>query len=130
VLFRGIRDRIINKQQSIIQIHLIPSESCLELYRLHGVRQYSPRTLSKVGNLFLPFSHLYLFKLGGKNCYRVHHQYITQPLVERGIDLRDVQTKEYQQDLQKAVVEDMKNSNPKPIFYAFIIHSFPKQPIF
>ncbi len=35
-----------------ILVHLMPSAACLRLYRHHGLRQYTPRTISKITRLF------------------------------------------------------------------------------
>lgn len=101
--FKRIRDYILSYQRSIIQVHLFPSASCLRLYRFHGVRQYTPRTVSMIARLFKNFSYAVLFRLGGEECNDLHYEFITKPLVQGIGDLRDLKTQEYDKRLLMAV---------------------------
>jgi hypothetical protein len=122
--FERIRDYILSYQRSVIQVHLFPSTSCLRLYRFHGVRQYTPRTVSIITKLFKNFSYAVLFKLGGKECNRLHYDFITKPLfIQRIGYLRDLKTQEYDRRLLMAIEQDMKCPQKFPAFYALVIHS-------
>lgn len=122
--FRQIRDYVLFYQKSVIQVHLFPSSSCLRLYLFHGVRQYTPRTVSKITKLFKDFSYTVLFNLGGMECNRLHYKFITRPLIIQRIgDLRDSRTQEYDRKLFKAIKQDMKYPQKFPTFYALVIHS-------
>ena len=125
ILFKGIRDWIKQNRREVIQVHLVPSEVCLEMYPYHGVRQYSSRTLSQISRYFLPFSKVYIFKLGGMRSYQLHLNYITQPLKQNGVDLRDEQSEMYYNILKKSIIDDMYEHKGKPSFYALVIHSYP-----
>ena len=107
-LFKGIRDYITRTNRNIIQIHLIPSESCLDLYRYHGVRQYSPRSLSKISKMFNHCSYSMLYKLGGQAGYDLHLEYITYPIMKSGKDLREFQTENYYKLLKITTLKDME----------------------
>lgn len=121
--FKQIRDYILSYQRSVIQVHLFPSSSCLRLYRFHGVRQYTPRTVSIITRLFKNFSYAVLFRLGGKECNRLHYEFITKPLAQGIGDLRDLKTQEYDKRLLMAVEQDMSRPQKFPSFYALVIHS-------
>ena len=129
--FEQIRDYMLSCQRSIIQIHLFTSRSCLRLYRFHGARQYTPRTVSKITRLFKDFSYAVLFNLGGKECKHLHYEYNTKPLLIQKMEaLSDQKIKEYDRLLPGAIEEDMKHSQKSPIFYALIIHSKSREKIF
>lgn len=122
--FEQVREFARNKQRSLIQIHLFPSPACLGLYLLHGIRQYTPRTISKVARLFEEFSYSQLYSLGGRECNRLHWYYFTKPifLKKAGISNRS-RSETYEERLQKAIVADNGKSHRSPSFYALVIHS-------
>ena len=132
--FHQIRDYIRSYHSSVIQIHLFPSSSCLALYRSHGVRQYTPRNISKITRLFNDSSYSVLFSMGGKACNDLHYEFITRPLYILKIgDMRDLETWEYDKKLLQAIEQDMKysqNSQKSPTFYALVIHSNWKKKMF
>jgi hypothetical protein len=120
--FRQLRDFNAEHPRPIVQIHLFPSAACLRLYRFHGVRQYTPRTVSAITRLF-PDSLCTLFELGGAACNALHWNYITKPILfEGGRDRRDTETAAYIKELHSAMDADAHNKGG-PSFYAFIIQS-------
>jgi hypothetical protein len=129
--FNQIRKYIVNNAINAIQIHFVPSTICLWLYLFHGVRQYNPRTISKITRLFDEFSYSVLFNLGGKSCNSLCYKFITKPfsILNKG-DLRDTLTQEYDRLLLSAIKEDMKRPQKAPSFYALIIHSNYKNKLF
>lgn len=129
--FRQIRDYInLKKKKTVIQIHLFPSKVCLYLYRYHGARQYTPRKISKITQLYRNFSYSILFNLGGKFCNFLHYKFITIPIIKKNIDFRDSKTQLYDKLLYNMMKKDMKSSYKYPSFYALIIHSNCKKKIF
>jgi len=115
----------------VIQIHLFPSSACLELYLGHGVRQYTPRTVSRITRLFEPFSYSTLFRLGGKSCNELHLEFITIPLLRQRIgDMRNSRSAEYDSRLRTAVEADRGRAELEPSFYALVIHSNWNEKIF
>jgi SAM-dependent methyltransferase len=113
--FEQIREFARNKKKSIMQVHLFPSPACLRLYLLHGVRQYTPRTISKA-------AHLY--RLGGRECNRLHWEYFTKPLFLQKIGVRRrIKTQEYDGRLRQAILADNDKPHRQPSFYALVIHS-------
>ena len=81
IYFEKIKDYIRTYNKSVIQVHLFPSSVCLRLYLFHGIRQYTPRTISKITRIFSVFSNTTLFRLGGKECIRLHYDFITKPVI-------------------------------------------------
>ena len=130
--FKQLRDFIDKTNNNTIQVHLFPSAACLKLFLWHGVRQYTPRTISTIVQLFnSPNTYSILFRIGGENCNNLHYQFITYPLLlKKRVDLRDTKTEEYRELLKIAVEKDIEHSNHKPGFYALVIHSNFKKPIF
>lgn len=112
------------RRTETIQIHLMPSASCLELYRFHGVRQYTPRTISCITRLFGEESCCTLYSLGGNECNRLHLEYVTKPVRLRGEDLRQTRTQEYTALLRDAIAEDSGMKSGESSFYALVIHSY------
>ncbi len=124
VFFEQIRDYVRATTGPVLQIHLVPSQACLRLYHLHGVRQYTPRTLSTITRLFSPDAYAVLYRLGGRACNRVHYSFITKPLlILRKGDRRNEQPEVYDRQLFEAIAEDMKRPQPSPAFWALVIHS-------
>ena len=128
--FEQIKDYVCTCKNSVIQVHLFPARACLALYGLHGVRQYTPRTVSQISRLFKGFSYTVLFGLGGQACNRLHYKFVTKPM-RRGIgDLRDLRPQEYDRRSLTAVVQDMQCPPKSPTFYALVIHSNWQKKIF
>lgn len=128
--FAQVRDFIRRGEKNIVQIHLFPSSACLKLYLWHGVRQYTPRTVSKIARLFRDFSYSVLFKLGGENCNKLHYEFITKPYFFKKEDLRDLKAEEYEEKLFEAINRDFQESQRAPSFYALVIHSHWRNKIF
>lgn len=122
--FDQIRDFIRATDGPVLQVHLVPSQACLRLYHLHGVRQYTPRTLSRITRLFAPGSYSTLYALGGSASNRLHFSFITKPLLilRRG-DLRTERADEYDARLFEALSADMREPDRAPSFWALVIHS-------
>jgi SAM-dependent methyltransferase len=124
VFFDQIRDYVRATTGPVLQIHLVPSQACLRLYHLHGVRQYTPRTLSTLTRLFAPDAYAVLYRLGGRAANRVHYSFITKPLLILGKgDRRKKEPEEYDRQLLAAVSDDMRLPQRSPAFWALVIHS-------
>jgi len=132
LFFRRIHEFIAQRRRNTIQVHLLPASACLDLYGFHGVRQYAPRTITKIVRIFKHDSYAILYSLGGKNCNLLHMEYITAPIASGVGDLRDTQTQTYKTRLREAVESDMasRNGQDDPSFYALVIHSFYNRRIF
>ncbi|UCG51735.1 MAG: class I SAM-dependent methyltransferase [Candidatus Latescibacterota bacterium] len=129
--FKNLREFIRQKSSGIVQVHLFPSAACLFLYRLHGVRQYTPRTVSSITRLFEPFSYSVLFRLGGRQCNSLHKEFITKPVYIRNIeDSRDTRTEEYDSRLREAIANDNASQRREAAFYALVIHSHYREKFF
>jgi hypothetical protein len=122
LFFDQIRDFVASRAGPVIQIHLVPSPACLRLYHLHGVRQYTPRTLSRITRLFADAS-LELYGLGGRQSNRLHFEFITKPLLIHKRDLREERPDDYQRRLFEALEADMRRPSRSPAFWALVIRS-------
>ena len=128
--FLNIQASVIKKDEPFLQIHLVPSAPCLFNYLIHGIRQYTPRTISKITKLFTDGTRCELYSLGGKRATRIHSHYITYPQILSSVDRRKTDTKKYSDELQQAIFEDQKCFVPKAAaFYALVIQSGFKEPI-
>lgn len=128
--FGHVADHVRRLDSPALQIHLCPSAACLRLYMLHGVRQYTPRTLSRITRLF-EHAHVALYGLGGRSCNRLHYQFITSPLIiRRKEDLRQTRASEYAGRLLAAIQHDMAHPQRAPAFYALVIHTRPRSRLF
>jgi SAM-dependent methyltransferase len=125
--FDHVRDFIASAGGPVLQVHLVPSQACLRLYLRHGVRQYTPRTLSRATRLFADAS-LELYALGGRASNRLHWEFITRPLLIEKRDLREVRPDEYDRRLREAIEADMRRPSRSPAFWALVIHSRPTSP--
>lgn len=123
--FMQIRQFIEKAERNTIQIHLFPSAACLKTFPLHGLREYTPRTVSKITDIFnTENTYSMLFKLGGKRCNKLHYEFINKPLRSGSKkDWRHTKTLEYRQLLKESVEEDIRSGNNTPAFYGLVIHS-------
>ena len=120
--FQIIADYLAETGKPAIQIHLVPSAVCLDLYGLHGVRQYTPRTLSKISNIY-PNAICTVFCLGGPASNALHMQAITIPKMKDTPDWRAIQRDDYNRQMKKALTSDMNSNSRNASFYAFVIES-------
>jgi SAM-dependent methyltransferase len=122
-LFRELAAEAANQSGPSVHVHLCPSAACLKLYLLHGVRQYTPRTLSKISKLFID-SSVVVYRLGGRASNALHFEFITMPLmIRRSDDLRLTRPAKYEQRLHEAIRLDMASPQPSPAFYALVIQT-------
>jgi len=119
-IFKQIQKFVVSSEHSVYQIHLFPSKACLKLYPFHGVRQYTPKNISKITRLFSDFSNVEIFELGGENSNYIHFKYITKGFFKK--DKRTIYPEKYEQDVFNAIQKDFeKNETKYPNFYALII---------
>lgn len=121
--FRHVSAYVSTAKAPVLQIHLIPSASCISTYLWHGVRMYTPRTISKITKLFGPETNAYLFSLGGAHCNSVHRRFITLPNLRYGFDLRERETSRYRRELRAAILSDFRGAQRNPSFYALLLES-------
>lgn len=127
LIFRQIAEHIRIEKKPTMQIHILPAAVSLILYRYHGVRQYTPRTISLFSKLFSDFSKMELFCLGNQSCCNLHYDYITKAQFYYRKNLRNSKTEEYEQKCLAAIDNDMKSkalNHAKTLFYALVIRSF------
>ena len=123
-LFHDIHAFVSQRSQPVIQVHLLPSSVGLSLYRWHGVRQYTPRSISILTKVFNDCSYARLYPLGGKRCNIAH-------IALRGLQKMSVRDEghtqmlqhEYADSVREAIVSDAAEVQARPSFYALVIHS-------
>ena len=62
--FEAVRKTIEKDKRPSIQMHFLPSPSCLELYGTHGYRQYTVRSINKIIKKYNSEHSCHLIKLG------------------------------------------------------------------
>tara|TARA_B100000686_G_scaffold353628_1_gene460002 strand:+ start:1104 stop:1796 length:693 start_codon:yes stop_codon:yes gene_type:complete len=120
-LFQKISELQQRLGRKLLQIHLVPSAACLWLYGLHGVRQYTPRTINVIADAIERDTKVVVYALGGKHSNWVHWRNITLPLKTRMGDRRFVDTNKYCRDRNEAIAADRGDQTGAPSFYAILI---------
>lgn len=123
--FEQIKGFVEKSDRPIIQVHNFPAKAILPLYLFHGVRQYTPRNISKITRIFKDTSsQMYLYGLGGSAGKKVQWKYFTWPLL---ILRRKAKWSEdiprYNTEVIEAIEADMEHPSRSPIFWVLIIHS-------
>jgi hypothetical protein len=130
VFFERVREYINKTDRPVIQVHLFPAAATLPLYIFHGIRQYTPKNVSKITRLFDDSSKFFLYGLGGSESKKIHWKYFTWPvLILRKYIKPTFDIEPYDKELRRAVEHDMKHPSSSPMFWALIIHSHPKKNI-
>ena len=131
LLFERLRDYEQRFSGRVLHVHVCPSAACLKLFLLHGVRHYTPRTLSKITRLYDGNHAAVLFNLGGNACNRLHYEFITRPrFPNRTSDFRDTRTAEYNHRAFDAITQDMNEPTRSPAFYALVVCGNFGRPLF
>lgn len=129
VFFKKIYSYIKKDKKKIIQIHLIPSYSCLFTYFFHGYRHYNIKNISQITKIFKKNCSFEIFQLGSLFLNFFHLYKITLPeLFKIGKDKR--KDKNYSKELYIEMLKYKKSSNKIffPSFYAIVIfHNFSKK---
>lgn len=124
IFFEQIRSFIDRAGHPVIQIHLFPGRATLPLYLFHGLRQYTPRTISKIARLFGEGFSFSLYGLGGKKSARLHFKYFTWPvLIARRYEKPTFDVSEYEPKLREALERDCCSLPRSPLFWALLITS-------
>ncbi len=122
-IFEQIASYVKKSKKNIIQIHIFPSAECLPLYLFHGVRQYTPRTISKITKLFSNFSDVELIALGGENSNNIHKKFLITGILRK--DIRASKTEQYNKECFDAIKNDFGAKKINNVsFYALIIKTF------
>lgn len=122
LFFEQIKSFVGKANHPVMQIHLFPAKATLPLYLFHGLRQYTPRTLSKITRLLGDGFSFELYGLGGRVCAKLHFKYFTWPvLITRRHEKPTFDVSEYEPALRAAVEKDAKTAPRSPLFWALII---------
>lgn len=131
LFFEQIKEFIDKTEKPVLQIHVFPAAATLPLYIFHGLRQYNPRTVSKITRIFSEADHIQLFGLGGNRGKWVHFKYVTWPLlILRRKDKRSDNIELYDKEVREAIVKDLDNPTKSPIFWALVMQFNSKRKIF
>jgi hypothetical protein len=126
--FEQIRDYTagcVMSGKPVMQIHLFPAAASLPLYLFHGLRQYTPRTISKITRLFSA-ADISLYGLAGSASKKLHFKYFTWPvLITRRHAQPTFDVAEYEPRLRAAVEHDIAHPSRSPVFWALVIRSRP-----
>ncbi len=128
-LFTAAAEYAHNQNIKTVHIHLVPSAACLSLYGLHGVRQYTPRTLSRITRYF-PNAHRTIFNLGGPCCNELHAWAIEHSAGQEKEYWDKEMLAAYGHRLRKDIEADMSDNSPDASFYALIIETGVETSIF
>lgn len=128
--FKYLQEYIEERQAPILQIHMIPSASCLFLYLLHGYRQYTRRSVGKISEIFGDRCRIHLFRLGGASCNWLHFVKITLPTVSRRSTVKGADLTEYENKVWQAIDRDIQRNSKTASFLALVIESFIEDSIF
>jgi SAM-dependent methyltransferase len=108
------------RKTPFMQVHLMPSAACLGTFLCHGVRNYTPRTISHLTRLFGEETQRVLYSLGSAHCNRVHRGCITYPSVLRMGDRRRAHM--YRAQVHEAIERDSRSPRPgEACFYALVL---------
>jgi len=126
--FSRVRDQLAERSSPWLQLHLVPAAACRALYGAHGVRQYTPRTISKATRLYPDSARFVLFRLGGNECARVHRTYITDTGPDR-LALRHTSPERYEEAVRSAIETDMRRPGGDALFLGLAIASGSEIPL-
>lgn len=121
LFFEQLAQHVNAARHPIVQFHLVPSAACLLTYPWHGVREYTPRTLSRITRLFDDNTRIYLYRLGGRRSNKLHRAFITWPRYLQRVDLRDTQTDRYEAALRQSLEADDGADESAAAFYALAL---------
>lgn len=128
-MFSQIRDFVVSENRPTLQVHLFPAASGLRIFKTHGIRQYTPRTVSRISRMFSDFSKCILYVMGNKYSTDYHYDNITRYMYDKNLDYRKNHTRAYFDNLLTEFERDMKEPVSVTGFYALIIHSYPQSDI-
>lgn len=129
--FRSIKKYILERKKPVIQVHIVPSSHEFPwIYGMHGVRQYSPRTISMLTKICSPFSRSVVWRIGGRECNSLHRDFISRPIRRSGEDFRQKKPDEYFKKLKEAVIADSKSNDKSAAAYAFAVFSTHNDDVF
>ena len=126
-LFYQISNFVAKATYPIFQVHLIPSASCITTFPWHGIRQYTPRNISKITRLFSEKTEKTLYRLGSTRCNNVHRRWITFPRYLGRGDWRKRGLPTYNRELKQAVRKDMDSPIKEACFYALVMKNAEKK---
>ena len=122
--FKQIKDFIDKSHQPVMQVHIFPAAAALPLYLFHGLRQYTPRNVSKITRLFGNNSEMELYGLGGVASRKLHWRYFTWPILFlRRPGKWKENLEKYDRELKRAVGYDVEHPVRSPLFWALVIRS-------
>jgi SAM-dependent methyltransferase len=124
---RQIARHLESRRTPLLQVHLMPSAGGLRTFMWHGVRNYTPRTISRMTRLFGDDTQRVLYSLGSARCNRTHRRRITYPWLFGRPDGRRGDPAGYDRELRHAVEQDARHPVVNhACFYALVLaHGLP-----
>lgn len=126
--FKAVQGYVKRANKPVLQVHLVPTRHCLQLFGHHGIRQYTPRTLSKITRLF-PDCRCSIVGLGGNACTNLHLEFVTNPLRTEKLDRRQAENTEYLLRLRSAIKSDVDTAVIDAHYYALVIECGFEEPV-
>jgi len=121
--FKSVKKYIDSVDFPVTQVHLFPGTAALKLFLLHGYRQYGLNSIAKIAKIFKN-DNIKLTRICGDATNDLHYQFITKPIyIDKTKDLRETQTKLYEDLLLESIIIDTKAEIKKPCFWAMQIES-------
>lgn len=128
-IFNNINRAIASSNMQITQFHMVPSAESIFHYFMHGVRQYTPRTISNL-TLFLPENFTRsVISIGGKyssNYFKYYHFYFRFLLKFKLINIADIKIWFHENDIRsnklyENLEKDIIYNSHKALFYCIKI---------
>ena len=121
-IFKQLKKFMYQKDEPCMQLHLFPGPASLDLYLLHGYRQYGDFAINKIVDLFSDCD-VELYKICGEASNKLHFDYITKPIYLDNLgDKRDSNPEQYRELLHAALLTDLQKEIETPAFWALKIY--------
>jgi SAM-dependent methyltransferase len=124
--FQQIRNFVSASSYPILQIHLVPSSPCLRLYLLHGYRQYTINSISRITKKFSKETYRILYSLGGRNVNSIHYKYWTKRYFSKTNS--SIELDKFNTEFVEALNQDLKSKsdfNEASFFCLVLFHNCP-----
>ncbi|MFO1528707.1 MAG: class I SAM-dependent methyltransferase [Kiritimatiellia bacterium] len=122
-LMNLLRDRVMTAGGPRLQVHLVPSAACLALPRTRRAPVHAAQRRETAGRISRHRRALPAGRTGGAAGNRVHHEWITAPVLAGRGDRRATEPEGYQAALKRAMREDLEGDGGDPCFWAVVIQT-------
>lgn len=125
--FQAINRCLSKAKQRVVQIHIFPSAECLYYYLWHSIRQYTPRTVSKLTRVFDDQYRFRLYALAGHNTHRyfvkaaLRYRMRRYLRLEKERRLKKVLERDHMVTLKETLAKDANSNSGPALFYALVL---------